>query len=242
MIPIRDDAPRYSTPYVNYFLLTVNIVVFLAMWLSGQRGAQMAVDIFGYYPARIVGLVQGVSEVRVASGVVLPVNSAAVATIFTSMFMHASWLHLIGNMVFLWIFGDNVEDILGHIPYLLFYLAGGVVAAAAQIFFTPTSSIPSLGASGAIAAVLGAYIVMFPRARVRTLVFVGIIFVTRVSAIIFLGIWFIIQLFSGVTSLGADTAQTSGVAFWAHIGGFIFGLVVGLLFRGRASRAMYARY
>jgi rhomboid family protein len=164
-------------------------------------------------------------------------------TIFTAMFLHAGWLHLIGNMVFLWVFGDNVEDILGHIPYLIFYLLGGIAAAAAHTLFNPTSNIPSLGASGAIAAVLGAYIIMFPHARVRTLIFFGIGgFVTRISAIIFLGIWFATQLLNGVASLGVDTAQTSGVAVWAHVGGFVFGLIVGLLYKGRASRASYVQY
>lgn len=159
------------------------------------------------------------------------------------MFMHGGWMHLIGNMVFLWVFGDNIEAVLGHAGYLIFYLAGGLAASAAHIFFNINSSIPSLGASGAIAAVLGAYVVMFPRSRVRMLVLLGFRgFVTRVSALIFLGVWFITQFLSGVASLGPATAETSGVAFWAHIGGFVFGLVGGLLLRGRTRQLVSGNY
>jgi membrane associated rhomboid family serine protease len=225
MIPIGDDNVQGAGfPIVNVLLVAINTIVFLFEFTMGQDALQVFINHWGVIPTQILA-------------------GQRLETLLTGMFLHAGWLHLIGNMVFLWIFGDNIEDILGHIPYLIFYLAGGLAAAAAHIFFNATSNIPSLGASGAIAAVLGAYIIMFPRARVRTLVFFGIGgFVTRVSAVIFLGIWFAIQLLNSVASLGADTAQTSGVAFWAHVGGFVFGLVVGFLYKGRASRAVYTHY
>lgn len=224
MIPIGDDQIRGARfPIVNTVLILINVLVFLYEITMDPNSLQAFINQWGVVPVQIQ---QGNNLI----------------TLFTAMFMHAGWLHLIGNMVFLWVFGDNIEAVLGHLPYLLFYLAGGLAASAAHIFFNFDSNIPSLGASGAIAAVLGAYIVMFPRARVRTLIIFGIGgYVTRVSAIIFLGIWFITQLLTGVAGLGVNTAQTSGVAVWAHIGGFIFGLLVGFLLRGRAARASYTQ-
>ncbi len=225
MIPIGDDEVKGAGfPFINILLIVVNVIVFLFEITMSQNALQEFINQWGVVPTQILA-------------------GQRLITIFTAMFLHAGWLHLIGNMVFLWVFGDNVEDILGHIPYLIFYFLGGIAAAAAHVFFNAGSSVPSLGASGAIAAVLGAYIVMFPRARVRTLVFLGFFgFVTRISAVVFLGIWFIIQLLSGFASLNVDTAQTSGVAFWAHVGGFAFGLIVGVLYHGRAARATYTQY
>lgn len=225
MIPIGDDQVQGARfPIVNVVLILINVIVFLFEISLDQNGLQDFVTQWGVVP---VSILQG----------------QRLETLFTSMFLHGGWMHLIGNMLFLWIFGDNIEDILGHAGYLLFYLAGGLAAAAAHIFFNLNSNIPSLGASGAIAAVLGAYLVMFPHARVRTLIFFGIGgFVTRVSALIFLGIWFVTQLFSGVASLDVNTAQTDGVAVWAHVGGFVFGLVLGFLLRGRAARVSYTSY
>ena len=157
--------------------------------------------------------------------------SQAMVGMFTSMFLHGGWLHLLGNMLFLWIFGNNVEDRLGSIPFLLFYVVGGVAAVLAQLAIDPTSDIPLVGASGAIAAALGAYIVLFPGARILSLVFLGFFYqLLEVPAIIVLGFWFGLQLLNGVAALGAETAQ-GGVAFFAHIGGFAFGLVVGFLLR-----------
>jgi len=151
-------------------------------------------------------------------------------TLFSSMFMHAGWLHLGGNMLYLWIFGDNVEDLFGHIKFLIFYLICGLAATAAQLFFSLGSSVPNLGASGAIAGVLGAYILMFPKGRVRVLQYSRIM---EVPALIVIGLWFALQLFSGIGSI-ADTAQSDGggVAYMAHIGGFVAGLALGFLFRG----------
>jgi membrane associated rhomboid family serine protease len=151
--------------------------------------------------------------------------------IFTSMFLHGGWLHLLGNMLFLWIFGNNVEDKLGRVAFLLFYLVGGVVAALTQVVIDPSSTVPLVGASGAIAAALGAYVVLYPGARILSLVFLGFFYqLIEVPALIVLGFWFALQLLSGVTALGAETAQ-GGVAFFAHIGGFVYGLLVGLVLR-----------
>jgi membrane associated rhomboid family serine protease len=156
-------------------------------------------------------------------------------SLLTSMFLHAGWAHILGNMVFLAVFGDNVEATLGKVGYLFFYLTGGLVASVTHILFNLGGQVPSLGASGAVAAVLGAYVVMFPHSRVRLLIFLGyFVRFTRVAALLFVGIWFITQLFNGVASLGVRTAQSGGVAFWAHVGGFVMGLIVGFLLRGRA--------
>jgi membrane associated rhomboid family serine protease len=147
------------------------------------------------------------------------------------MFLHAGWLHILGNMLYLWIFGNNVEDRLGRIPFLLFYLVGGITAALTQVVIDPHSQVPLVGASGAIAAALGAYIVLFPGARILSLVFLGFFYqLLEVPALVILGFWFVLQLISGAAALGATTA-TGGVAFFAHIGGFVMGVAVGLLLR-----------
>jgi membrane associated rhomboid family serine protease len=216
MFPIGDEnVPTRGFPFVNYALILVNVLAFLYEISLGQNTLQDFVTRWGVVPANI----------QAGTGYI---------TLLTSMFLHGSWLHLLGNMVFLWVFGDNVEAVFGHIGYLIFYMLGGLAASFTHIFFNMGSGVPSIGASGAIAAVLGAYIIMFPRARVRLLVLAFGFWVTRVSAIIFLGIWFLTQLFSGVTSIGVNTAQTDGVAVWAHVGGFLFGILAGLLMRNRA--------
>jgi membrane associated rhomboid family serine protease len=156
----------------------------------------------------------------------------AFLTLFTSMFLHGGWMHLIGNMLYLGIFGDNVEDILGHFGYLVFYLFAGVVAGLAQVAMAPTSTVPAVGASGAIAGVLAVYLVLYPTAPVRVLVPTFLFMrIARMPAVIVLGLWFVIQLFNGFLSLGMDTMSTGGVAWFAHIGGFVVGLVVGLVLR-----------
>ncbi len=159
-------------------------------------------------------------------------------TVFTSMFLHGGFLHIASNMIYLWVFGDNVEDAFGHVGYLIFYLVCGLIAGLAQIAIDPTSRIPSIGASGAIAGVLGAYLVIFGSAQVRTLVFLGpIIFLPRIPAMFLIGFWFVTQLISGLGALTDRTQQTGGVAFWAHIGGFVAGVVLALLFRPRVAPA-----
>jgi membrane associated rhomboid family serine protease len=160
-------------------------------------------------------------------------------SVFESMFLHGGWLHIGGNMLFLYIFGNNIEDRLGSVRFVLFYLLGGVAAAALQIAFSPDSTIPNVGASGAIAAVLGAYIVLYPRARVTTAVFFFLITLIELPAMVVLGIWFVLQLFDGIGGLGADV--NGGVAYFAHVGGFVFGAAVAALFlRDRGARRLPA--
>ncbi len=222
MIPIADDPPaRRSFPIVTLTLIVVNVAVFL---YELSLGAQLD-TLF-----RAAGVTPLEFATRTDLPPPAPLNSFY-TTLITSMFLHGGFLHIGSNMLFLWIFGDNVEDRLGHLRYLLFYLVCGLGASAAHIYFNWGSRIPSVGASGAIAGVLAGYFVLFPSASVRTLLFLGpFITMTRVPAIIMIGFWFVTQLLSGVASLG-QVEQTSGVAFWAHIGGFVVGLPLVLLLR-----------
>lgn len=215
MIPIRDENPTQHVPIVNYGLVTVNILVFL--WQIGLRST----DQEAFFRLALIPL-------NVTGGF----DVGDLKSLFTSMFMHAGLTHLLGNLLYLWIFGDNVEDVLGHFRYLLFYLTGGLVASFAHILLYPTSTVPTVGASGAIAAVLGAYIILFPRRRIVTIVPLGFfVQMARIPALIVLGMWFLLQLFEGALALGM--ARLGGVAFWAHIGGFVFGMLVGPLLRLR---------
>jgi len=217
MFPIGDDDVRGAgRPWLTWTLIAMNVVAFLYESTLGQSQLEQFIMTYGVIPAQVV---QGQNLV----------------SLFTSMFLHAGWAHILSNMVSLAIFGDNVEAALGKLGYLLFYLAGGLVASIAHIAFNLGTQVPSLGASGAVAAALGAYVVMFPHARIRVLMIFGFfVRFTRVTALLFVGIWFITQLFSGVASLGVATAQSGGVAYWAHIGGFVLGLLVGFLLRGQA--------
>ena len=217
MIPIRDQNPTRHAPIMNYLLIAANVLVFLFFLMAGANQEALVYQ-FALIP----------------SNVTAGVDLGDVRDIFTSMFMHGGWAHLLGNMLYLWIFGDNVEDHLGHVGYLLFYLAGGFVAAGAHVLVNPSSQIPTVGASGAIAAVLGAYLIFYPRARVYTFVPLGYFMrLTLLPASIVLVMWFVLQLFNGVLSIGA--ADVGGTAFWAHIGGFVFGVVVGFLFKNRSA-------
>ncbi len=169
-------------------------------------------------------------------------TSPAVLAAFTSLFLHSGWLHILGNMLYLWIFANNVEDRMGSIPFLLFYLAGGFVAALTQALVDPTSTVPLVGASGAIAAALGAYIVLFPGARVLSLIFLGIfIQLIYIPAVIVLGLWFVLQLIDAQAALG-QVGNAGGVAFFAHVGGFVFGMLVGFVLRSSAPRARTSWY
>jgi membrane associated rhomboid family serine protease len=224
MIPIRDQIRTRRVPVVNYLLIAANIVVFILQWLAGSN-QEAVVYQFALIPAQVTA----------------GLDLGDITDIFTSMFMHGGLLHLGGNMLYLWIFGDNIEDTMGSGKYLLFYLAGGVAASFAHIFTNPGSQIPTVGASGAIAAVLGAYLVLYPKSRVMTLIPLGYIMrMTLVPAAIVLGFWFVMQLFSGVLSLGGP--DVGGVAFWAHIGGFVVGVVVGLLFASRRRQDQVVRW
>jgi membrane associated rhomboid family serine protease len=223
MIPIRDQNPTRHAPIMNYLLIAANVLVFLFFLMAGANQEALVYQ-FALIP----------------SNVTAGVDLGDVRDIFTSMFMHGGWAHLLGNMLYLWIFGDNVEDRLGSFNYLLFYLAGGVAASLAHILTNPGSQIPTVGASGAIAAVLGAYLVLYPRSRVLTFIPLGFFMrLTLVPASIVLGLWFVLQLFNGVVSLGGP--DMGGVAFWAHIGGFAFGVLTAFLFaRGHKPQSSVA--
>ncbi len=238
MIPIGDYAgERRHFPYVNYALIVLNVLAFLYEVMQPEAQLARFITQWGAVPREIV------TGTDLAPTIGVPVY----VTLLTSIFLHGGWLHLGGNLLYLWVFGDNVENALGPVKYILFYLVCGVAATAAQIAIDPTSTIPTVGASGAIAGVMGAYLVMFPGATVRTLV-VLVVFVTVVylPAVLVIGVWFLLQLVSGVTSLGAQTQQGGGVAFFAHIGGLIAGALLALVLRrrdyGRASPTMIRGY
>jgi rhomboid family protein len=231
MIPIGDDPPpRRAFPIVTFTLITINVVVFIFELSLGN-----SVDAL----FRSAGVVPQEFAVGQDLPPPAPLN-AHYTTLITSMFLHGGFLHIGSNMLFLWIFGDNVEDRLGHGRYLLFYLICGLGASAAHIYFNWGSRVPSVGASGAIAGVLAGYLLLFPSASIRTLLFLGpFITVTRVPAIIMIGFWFVTQLLAGVASLGR-VEQTSGVAFWAHVGGFVIGLPLVLLLRGQQRQPSFS--
>ncbi|MBZ5589316.1 MAG: rhomboid family intramembrane serine protease [Acidobacteriia bacterium] len=224
MFPLRDSVPSSRAPVVNVLLIVACGAVFL-FELSLGPYLERFMRVYAFVPARFFHLL------AVRGGVSLGLKS-----VLLSMFLHGGWLHLIGNMWFLWIFGDNVEDVLGHVPYLAFYLGCGATAAIGQAIVAPSSSVPMVGASGAIAGVLGAYLVWFPWARVRTLLFLGFFFtVAELPAPIFLIIWFVVQFFSGTLALAAAGPAAGGVAWFAHIGGFLTGALLALMLR-RARR------
>jgi membrane associated rhomboid family serine protease len=211
MLPLRDHNPSRTVPVVNYLLIIANIFMFFwELSLGDTLEARLAYVAF--VPARLWNPAWIVPNL---------------VTIFVSMFLHGGFLHIAGNMLYLWIFGDNIEDRLGHVRYLFFYLFCGFGATLAHAFFNPHSRLPSIGASGAIAGVLGAYLILFPRARVTTLIPIFVFITVReVPAIFVLGLWFVLQLFSGVGSLGAVEGTGSGVAYFAHIGGFVLGMLL----------------
>jgi len=228
MFPIRDDAPHYTTPWVNYFIIALNTLVFLLELSLGPRHLDALFFTLGMVPANFTGALHAGAY------------AAGLVPILTSMFIHAGWLHIIFNMWWLWIFGDNVEDSLGHFPYLIFYLLSGLGAAAVHIMFNLGSRVPSVGASGAIAGVMGAYFVLFPSARVLTFIFV---FFTWLPAWLILGYWFVLQFLSGAsTSISPASQTTGGVAFWAHVGGFVTGVVLIKLFPRRAPRYRFTAW
>jgi len=214
LFPLRDANPSRTTPFVTYLLIAVNVLVYLGEFLLGEYQVQI-ITTFGVIPARVTGM-----------GDAGLTGIPPVLTIFSSLFLHGGLWHLIGNMWFLYVFGDNIEDRLGHSRFLLFYLLAGIAAACTQIFINPASPVPMVGASGAIAGVLGAYVLLFPTARISTLVFLFIfIQVIEMPAFLFLGLWFLMQIFSGVMSLGIG-GDAGGVAWWAHIGGFAAGAIM----------------
>jgi membrane associated rhomboid family serine protease len=216
MFPISDVIPSRTTPYVTIGLIGVNAVAFLYELQLDTPELRHLTEIFGVVPA-----------------------SFSLPAVLTSMFLHGGWMHVLGNMLYLWIFGDNVEDRFGHVRYFLFYLACGAAAALGQVAMDPASTVPMIGASGAIAGIMGAYFVLYPQSRVLTAVFIVVFMdLIEVPAIFFLGIWFLMQLFSGVGSIGAQTTD-AGIAFWAHVIGFAAGAGAGLFVRVRARSNQY---
>jgi len=235
MIPLRDDKPSFSTPFINYFLIGLNVVVYLwelAVDLNNPRALGAFVAQFAVVPQHTIAVLSGHSYDSPAT---------AILPFFTSMFLHAGFWHVAGNMLFLWIFGDNVEDYLGHFRYLLFYLGSGVVAACGQILLNPNSSAPTVGASGAIAGVMGAYFILYPRARV--LVWFPPIFIFHVPAWLMLGYWFVLQFLSGaVTAIAPRSESMGGIAFWAHVGGFVAGVLMIKVLPERPQRYRYGTW
>ncbi|HSE98550.1 MAG TPA: rhomboid family intramembrane serine protease [Blastocatellia bacterium] len=243
LFPIGDENQgRRNTPYVVYIILAINIAVFL---LQLAWGDQFTVA-YAAVPYEITHGTDLVGPQRIPDVGVIPHAPGPFPiylTLLTSMFMHGGFMHIIGNMLYLWIFGDNIEDNFGHAKFLIFYLVCGLIAAFAQIFFDPNSIIPTLGASGAIAGVLGAYLVMFPHNRVRSIVPLGFLLTTvELPAIVVLGFWIVIQFFSQYAAITDVTQQTGGggVAYMAHIGGFIAGLILSFIFRRRQARQGYS--
>lgn len=222
MIPIGDvNRGERLTPYVNYAIIAINFLVFFYELSLTEPQLQAFIYQYGSIPYELT------HDVALYPPLPIPVY----LTVFTSMFIHGGWLHILGNMLFLWIFGDNIEDSMGHVKYLIFYLLGGIAAAVGQTLIAPDSMVPMVGASGAIAAVMAAYLVNFPKNLVRVLVFFFFITIFRLPAIIMIGIWFLLQFITGVASLGVQTADQGGVAVWAHVGGFIAGLILVFIFR-----------
>ena len=220
MLPLKDDLPSYSRPIVTYIILGINIVVFLYELSLGPQ-LNSFIKQFGAVPFYIFN----------------PVGVSSYATLFSSMFIHAGFMHILGNMLFLWIFADNVEDRIGHIKFVFFYLSCGIAGALLHGITAPNSTVPMVGASGAISGVLGAYILLFPKARVLALIPFGFFLrITYLPSIIFLGIWFLYQFLFGVTTIGA---RGGGVAYFAHVGGFIVGLLFALPFRGKRKKINY---
>lgn len=236
--PIRDDQPRFSTPFINYFIIALNLVVFLFIELpiqaQGPRAMNLLIEQFGLIPHDFTRAIAGVPQYPLGANIL---------TILTSMFLHGGWFHVLGNLWFLYIFGDNIEDHLGHFPYLIFYLVCGIAAALTDIALSPTSNVPTIGASGAIAGVMGAYILLYPRARVQTLVLLIVFFTFWwLPAWVFLGYWFLIQFVATTVMASSAHHQTGGIAFAAHVGGFVTGLILIKLFPRRRVAQRYASW
>jgi membrane associated rhomboid family serine protease len=225
MIPVSDSTRTRSFPYVNVGLIAACIAVFIYELTLSDREINRFFFDYGVIPSQLNGWLQHPSGLGVPS------------TVITSAFVHGGWLHLLGNMIFLWVFGDNVEDVFGHVRYLIFYAAAATGAVALQVAADTSTLVPMVGASGAIAGVLGAYLVLYPRARVRVIFplfwFLGAVRLPALGLILF---WFVLQLFTGLASVGTATGGSEGVAVWAHVGGFLTGFLITLLLRPYLAR------
>lgn len=212
MIPLRDSVRPRNKPYINWLIIAINLYVFVREIMLPPEQLNQLFFYLGVIPSNVMYLLFNGS-----------VTDPYMLTFITAMFLHGGWMHVLSNMLFLWVFGDNVEDRLGHLRYLLFYLGTGILASLAHIMASPTSEVPIVGASGAIAGVLGGYFVSFPRARILALVPIIFFFtLMEIPAVVFLALWFILQLFNGAASLGG---AVNTVAWWAHIGGFVAGVI-----------------
>jgi rhomboid family protein len=234
MFPYRDDNPTILTPVGTVAIILINVVAWvMVQGLGSEPALSRSVCGLGLIPGELLHQVEAGTRVRLGPGAGCVLGGAPTwYTPVTSMFLHGGWLHLIGNMWFLWVFGNNVEDSMGHFRYVVFYLICGLTAAATQVVVSPSSTIPMVGASGAISGIMGAYIVLYPRVRVHMLVFLGFFITTiAVPAWVMLGYWFLLQIVGGLPSLARESG---GVAFWAHTGGFVAGMVLVWLFRNPA--------
>jgi membrane associated rhomboid family serine protease len=225
MIPYGDSPERRIIPLVNWALILLNVLVFVYELSLPERDLVRFFNTWGVVPRDLT-----------------PADMSSFITLISSQFLHGGWAHLLGNMLFLWVFGDNVEDAVGHVRYVIFYLLCGAIAALAHVFFNLGDSTPSVGASGAIAGVMGAYLVLYPSASIKVFVPIFLFFgLIRLPALVLIGIWFAMQLFSGISSIGEVGGGEAGIAFWAHVGGFVAGLLLIFIFRqpGRTmSRAL----
>ncbi len=231
MFPIRDEDPRILTPFATYLVVAVNLAAWLLVQgMGSEQALTRSVCEYGLIPAEILRLAPTGTEVSLGGSYTCVLGAGPVwLTPVTSMFLHGGWLHIIGNLWFLWVFGNNVEDAMGHARFVAFYLACGLAAAAAQMLSHPASQLPMVGASGAIGGVMGAYALLYPHNRIDTLIILGFYIRTiLVPAYVMLGYWFLLQVLGGLPTLGGEGA---GVAFWAHVGGFAAGAVLVLLFR-----------
>lgn len=241
MFPLRDDNPTLRTSVITYGIIAINVFVWILVQGAGTEKALInSICNLGLIPGELLG--------KLSPGTRIPLSPTAecilsgnpdFSTLITHMFLHGSWFHMISNMWFLAVFGDNVEDSMGRLRFILFYLLCGVAAAGAQMFFNNSSAVPMVGASGAIGGVMGAYVMLYPRSPVHLLIFLGF-FIDRiiVPAYFILGYWFLLQLLSALPTVGSDTA---GVAFWAHVGGFVAGVILVFLFQDRDLVATHKR-
>ncbi len=225
MFPLKDTIPSSTFPIVTISIIVINVFIFIYQLTLGPQ-LNTVFSHFGVIPARFA------SAAASNPAHLIPLSS----TLVTSVFLHGGWMHIIGNMWYLWIFGDNIEDRTGHFRFFLFYILCGITSGISHILMNPGSQVPTIGASGAIAGVMGAYVLLFPRSRIITLIFLVIIIqIVEIPAIFFLGFWIVMQIISGSLQTGL-TEQSGGVAWWAHIGGFFIGLVLVLLFKKRKQR------
>lgn len=229
MFPLRDENPTELTPFFTLAIIAINVIVWVYVQGAGMSESALydSVCRYGVIPAELTGRTEGYLGVQLAPGVNCRFGGLRWSSVLTSMFLHGSWLHLIGNMWFLWVFGNNIEDSMGHLRYLVFYLLAGVAAAAVHIWTAMDSPVPTIGASGAVSGIMGAYLVLYPRVRIQTL-FVILIFIRiiPVPAWLVLGQWFVLQFLYGATL----PTTGGGVAFWAHVGGFVTGVALIKLF------------